>query len=188
MIHARGSAIGPRVRAADAKHQSLPGQRASVREDRGDRPRRIPATAHLADGTGSRTTEPSSAPSPAGIALDSETLESLAELIAAKLDARLAARSGWVGAEVVASHLAVNVQWVYDHGYELGGIRLGDATRQGRWRFKLERIDELLEKSSGKSASESPTPRVVRRQRRRPAGGGVELLPVKNGGGGVYDS
>jgi len=173
---------------ADSKHQPLPSQRESARDDRGDRPRSIPVTARLADGTRRRATETSSAPPTDGIALEPETLEFLAELIAARLEARQAARSGWVGAEVAAAYLTVNVQWVYDHGYELGGIRLGDGTTQGRWRFKLERIDEQLEKSSAHTASESPTPRVVRRRRPRSAGVGVELLPVKNGGGGVSDA
>src|SRR5438105_1051165 len=112
MTFTRGSAIGPRVSAVDAKHQSLPSQRESARDDRGGRPRSIPVTARLADGTRSRTTEPSSVPPTDGIALGSETLEFLAELIAAKLEARQAARSGWVGAEVVAAYLTVNVQWV----------------------------------------------------------------------------
>jgi hypothetical protein len=187
MTFTPGSAIGPGV-SADSKHQPLPSQRESARDDRGGRPRSVAVTAHFSGGTRSRRTEPSSAPPTGGIALDSETLEFLAELIAARLEARQAARSGWVGAEVVAAYLAVNVQWVYDHGYELGGIRLGDGTTQGRWRFKLERIDEQLEKSSANTASESPTRRVVRRQRPRSPGVGVELLPVKNGGGGVHDS
>lgn len=188
MTFTREAAIGPRVRPTDAEHQSIPSQRESARDGRRGRPRRPPVPTRLAGGTRRRPTEPSSAPPTAGIALESETLEFLAELIATKLDAREAARSGWVGAETVAAHLVVNVQWVYDHGYELGGIRLGDGTTQGRWRFKLERIDELLEKSSANSSRQSPKPSVVRRQRRRSAGIGVELLPVKSSGGVVHDS
>ena len=41
----------------------------------------------------------------AEIALDAEMVELLAELIAEKLEARGAARSGWVSADVVAAHL-----------------------------------------------------------------------------------
>ena len=160
------------MRPTSSEDQRRASQRASPRDDRcGD----------------STELESCSVPPTGGIALDSEALELLAELVAAKLDARQAARVGWVGAEDVATHLAVNVQWVYDHGYELGGIRLGDGTRQGRWRFKLDRIDERLEKSSSHT-SESPTPSVVRRQRQRSLGAGVELLPVKGCGGGLRDS
>ena len=82
----------------------------------------------------------------------------------------------------------MNVQWVYDHGYELGGIRLGDGTTQGRWRFKLERIDERLEKSGNPPVSRSPTLEVVRRKRQRSLGNGVELLPVRGRGRRHHDS
>jgi len=71
----------------------------------------------------------------AALVLDAQAFEQLAELIAAKLDERERTRSSWVTADVVAAHLGVNLQWVYDHGHELGGIRLGAETKQGHWRF-----------------------------------------------------
>ena len=126
-------------------------------------------------------------PASASTVLDPMSIDLLAELIAAKLEAHTAARLAWVGADVVAVHLGVNVQWVYDHGYELGGVRLGDGTTQGRWRFKLERVDELLERSvrsSAPPASETRRQRAagrkVRGRRRALRGSGIELLPVRD--------
>ena len=128
------------------------------------------------------------APTGAVVALDVETVELLAERIAEKLEARTAARTGWVSADAVAVHLDVNVQWVYDHGYELGGVRLGDETTQGRWRFRLDRVDELLQASTRSSDEPPATQQLgsVERSRRRAQLGlaeGVDLLPVKGRSG-----
>jgi hypothetical protein len=125
-------------------------------------------------------------PSPGSAARPPKTrTEALAEAIAERLDERQRARAGWVTAAVVAEHLSVDVDWVYEHADELGGIRLGDGPKARR-RFRLATVDERLEATAscprgrtlGGAATAGAEPR---RRRRRSADNGhsAPLLPVR---------
>jgi len=116
--------------------------------------------------------------------------DAVAERIEERLDERQRARAGWVTADVVAAHLSVDVDWVYAHADELGGIRLGDGPKARR-RFKLATVDAALEATASchrgrtpeaaSSGGAEPKPR-----RRRAAGSGrvPNLLPVRQPRGG----
>ena len=121
----------------------------------------------------------------AGIALDAATVELLAELVAAKLDECHTARAGWVTADIVAAHLAVEVSYIYEHAVELGAVRLGDGPR-ARLRFRLDVVDKALAGGascpSGRESGDARSGTVARKSRRRRGSGlgtGVELLPIR---------
>ena len=86
----------------------------------------------------------------------------------------------------VAEHLGVDDEWVTTHGYELGGVRLGDGPKPP-WRFPpLHEVDELLRGASVCSAdrgSESGEPRsaaaVAPKSRGRVSGTRTSLLPIR---------
>lgn len=84
----------------------------------------------------------------------------------------------WVGADVVADHLSVDVSYVYQHATELGARRLGTGPK-ARLRFRLDLVDEALHpKAGGLDNSKSSTTAPSRRRRATPSSGRVQLLPV----------
>jgi hypothetical protein len=116
--------------------------------------------------------------------IDVVTMEALADLIVEKLDERERSRQSWVTADVVASHLSVDIGYVYEHATELGAVRLGDGPK-ARLRFRLDLVDEAVGGTTAcpaVRASNVPGSGTVeaKRRRRRPrlSGTGVPLLPV----------
>jgi hypothetical protein len=103
--------------------------------------------------------------------------------VADELERRGALRAGWVTAEVVATHLDVERDYVYEHAVEFGARRLGEGPR-ARLRFRLDLVDAALEANAcpGGRASTASDPQSgagSRRRRRRALGSGTELLPVR---------
>jgi hypothetical protein len=108
--------------------------------------------------------------------------ETIAERLEERLDERQRARAGWVTAAVVAEHLGVEADWVYEHADELGGIRLGDGPKARR-RFKLATVDEALTacqtvRTPRTRASGTAEPKRRRRRQGSPAPS-APLLPVR---------
>lgn len=87
-----------------------------------------------------------------------------------------------VDAAVVASHLGVSRDYVYEHALELGAVRLGAGPR-ARLRFRLADVDARLTACSTGRGSEAASDRMVepkgRRRARSGSGSGVELLPIR---------
>lgn len=109
----------------------------------------------------------------------------LAELSTERLDARSRKRSRWVGADVVADHLSVDVSYVYQHATELGARRLGTGPK-ARLRFRLDLVDEALHLKAGSSDNpKSSTAAPSRRRRATPSPGHVPLLPVRRSRSGA---
>jgi hypothetical protein len=126
------------------------------------------------------------------ITLDSSTLEQLAELLAARLDARQLVRSRWVGADEVAAYLGVERGWVYENADRLRAIRLGEG-RKPRLRFRLDLVNEALEVVTtcpeGREPSDTGAGRVTpKRRRRRSAGSGTRALLLLIRGRGDRDA
>jgi len=119
------------------------------------------------------------------IRLDAETIEAIAGQTAARVMEMLQgqARShDLVDAARLAQALGVSRDTVYAHVTELGGRRIGAGPR-GRLRFDLDAALErwtcrsVGERSpSGKAPAQARTPPA---RRRRPAGSGEQLLPIR---------
>lgn len=106
----------------------------------------------------------------------------LADLIAERLVAHSRERSRWVGADVVADHLGVDVPYVYEHAAELGARRLGTGPR-ARLRFRLDLVDEALRPTA--RPSENQVFSAAAPSRRRQASRSschVPLLPIRRSG------
>jgi hypothetical protein len=110
------------------------------------------------------------------LAIDSSHL---ADLIAERLVAHSRERSRWIGADVVAEHLGVDVSFVYEHATELGARRLGTGPK-ARLRFRLDLVDEALRSSDGCSENQEFSKTAPSRRRQaRPSSGPIPLLPVR---------
>lgn len=107
-------------------------------------------------------------------------LPRLANLIADRLDSRSCERSCWIGADVVADHLGVEVSYVYEHAAELGARRLGTGPK-ARLRFRLDLVDEALHPKDDAPVRAEPS----RPPRATPPYGHVPLLPVRRGRSGA---
>jgi hypothetical protein len=107
-------------------------------------------------------------------------LAQLVDLIAERLETRT--RQRWVGADVVADHLGVEVSYVYEHADELGARRLGSGPK-ARLRFRLDLVDEALDAkvSSAHARPTTPTPTRRRRRHSQPRTH-VPLLPIRQTG------
>lgn len=86
-------------------------------------------------------------------------------------------RTALVDAQAVADALGVGRAFVYEHGDELGAIRLGNG-RRARLRFNLEQAVTCY------AGRKSDAPRLARKarsrtSRRRSLGTTVELLPIR---------
>lgn len=126
----------------------------------------------------------SESPPRARVELDAEALELLAELVASKIESRATARAGWVGADVVAGHLGVTPDYVYEHADELRAVRLGDGPR-GRLRFRLELVDQALagatasEGGRGSQAADARGNAAIERRWRPASAASAHSLPVR---------
>jgi hypothetical protein len=90
-------------------------------------------------------------------------------------------RARLVDAAVLAEHLGVTRDYVYEHKDELGVIKLGSGPR-ARLRFSLEEVDRRLSPCSGGRESEPrnpPSRAGSTTKRRRPLGTSGELLPIR---------
>ena len=110
--------------------------------------------------------------------LDRETVELLADELAARLDEREAARSGWVSAEAVARHLSVEVSYVYAHASKLGAVRLGEGPK-ARLRFRLADVDACRRSRSTREPGIGAVEPKPPRRRRRSMGTTPPLLPIR---------
>ena len=104
-----------------------------------------------------RSTPNGAAPPPG---LDKETVEAIAERVAAKLAPAQA--TGLVTARVLAQRLSVSVDFVYEHAEELGVIRLGNGPK-ARLRFDIERAQHLRAEAAQRANGQPP-----KRKRQRP--------------------
>lgn len=114
-----------------------------------------------------------------------QELELLADLVASRLEERLAPDRLLDAAEV-AGRLGVDRSYVYDHAAELGGRRLGDGPK-ARLRFVWADVVEALPCIGGRGSSGSVAlgelatmrPATTRRRARSGRSGtGVRLLPI----------
>jgi hypothetical protein len=115
--------------------------------------------------------------------LDRETIALLADALADRLEERRHTVTPWVTADVVAEHLSVDRDFVYEHADELGARRLG-AGPKARLRFRLDLVDEALS-VAGRESGEPPARMAAPSRRRRPTtsvGTGVPLLPIRGVG------
>jgi hypothetical protein len=87
-----------------------------------------------------------------------------------------------VDASVLADFLGVSRAYVYEHGEQLGAIRLGAGPR-ARLRFDpdlaLERLTACTTGRESEVAASSMVEPTAPRRRRQRLGSGVELLPVR---------
>lgn len=114
------------------------------------------------------------------VTLDPETIRELAAAIATTLNVPMVPSIGWVTAEVVAEHLAVDINYVYEHASALGARRLGDGPK-ARLRFRLDAVDSAL-CLTDRNSSDGEIGRVEPRSRRRRTsrlGTEVQLLPIR---------
>jgi len=109
------------------------------------------------------------------VTLDREDVEAVAVRVVELLEERAMPRSaGLVSARVLAARLGVSRDFVYAHAAELGVRRVGSGPRP-RLLFDLDscltiRSSEMLEPARAQGSA---------RSRRRSAGSGVALLPVR---------
>lgn len=109
--------------------------------------------------------------------LDPEDIEAIAQRVvelqrlAAPLGQRLAT------AEEVAAELGVSTDWVYEHGEQLGRVKLGSA-RNAPVRFDLQRVRQISREVEvdGSSPATGPQKRRTRRKRRTEDAGSFPLL------------
>jgi hypothetical protein len=111
--------------------------------------------------------------------LDRDDVEAVALRVVELLEERrVSPAHALVDARVVSKRLGVKRDWVYAHAVELGGRQIGWGARP-RWRFDLEAAAACFvgrESSPVESVVVKPTPA---RTRRRPAGPGTKLLPIR---------
>ncbi len=116
------------------------------------------------------------------LVLAPESVEAVAQRVAELLREDKPAATALVDASAVAEALGVSRDTVYARASELGARRIGDGPR-ARLRFDLEQARAAwtsCEPSERSQPAASPAAKRDRRpRRRRTAGTGVDLLPVR---------
>jgi hypothetical protein len=109
-----------------------------------------------------------------------DDVESLVDLIAGRLRDIMQGPVELLDSAQLARRLGCSRQFVYDHAFELGGVKLGS-----RWAFEWpaawQRVSEK-DRSLSERSEHPETPVTTgqsRRRCKRPAGTQIPLLPVK---------
>lgn len=88
----------------------------------------------------------------------------------------------WLTPADVATLLAVDRAFVYEHAADLGARKLGDGPK-ARLRFRLEDVEAALPCLESRGSQERATPSAKPKQRRRSTtrlGTGASLLPIRD--------
>jgi excisionase family DNA binding protein len=101
--------------------------------------------------------------------LEPADIEAIAAALAEALDAP---RRKLLRVEEVATLLDVSTDFVYEHGAELGAVRLGRG--RGAVRFDPAEVDAYI---ASRRVRRKPAPKRRQRRARRPAGD-FELIPL----------
>ena len=115
--------------------------------------------------------------------LDQAGLEQLADLVAARVLARLETNTGddsLLSAAEIARRYGVTRSWCYEHADELGAIRIGNGSRP-RLRFNPQTVERRLEqRSSGPQPALITKPRRHKREIAGHTASGAPLLQIND--------